>query len=139
MKKLSPFDFLNSINAGGKPNVFAGHQSHEDGLDHESPSRAYVPFIINRGLSYFRDTVLIANVMNQYSNLAPKMQYDFLSGMIHPRKRFSKWTKAEDDSKEVKAIMTKYGYSSVRAREALTILKKEEVAAIIQSQNRGGK
>lgn len=138
MKKLSPFDILNSIN-NGTHEVFNGYQANEDGLNPDSPSKSYIPFVINRSLSYFHDTVLIANEMNQYASLAPKMQYDFLCGMIRPRKRFSKWAKKEDDSPLVLAIMFRYECSSTRAREIQSLLNKEQQESILASTSKGGK
>ena len=52
---LSPFDYLNSINDTKKDIMI-------DDLD----EKAYASFIINRSLSYFPDTVCIANEMNRY-------------------------------------------------------------------------
>ena len=61
---MSPFDYLNSINMT-KKNLMVDEQSEKD----------YVPFIVNRGLGYFQDTVLLANEMNvNCSNLDHKMQ-----------------------------------------------------------------
>ena len=52
---MTPFDYLNAINLT-KKNIFA-----EDPL----ADKEYVPYIVNRGLSYFPDTVLYANEMNK--------------------------------------------------------------------------
>lgn len=140
MKKLSPFDFLNSINGAlDKATLFDGYKAAEDSLDPTSPSKAYVSFIINRGLSYFQDTVLIANEMNRHHDLAPKMQYDFLCGMVRPRKRFSKWQKKLEDPKEIQAIMKYYGYSAHRAREAYSILTEDQLTQILRLVDQGGK
>ena len=51
---MSPFDYLNSINMT-KKDLIVDEQSEKD----------YVPFIVNRGLGYFADTVLFANEMNE--------------------------------------------------------------------------
>jgi len=136
--KLGPFEFLNSITQQ-KNDLFEGNIANELELQPDSPSRAYVPFMVNRGLSYHQDTVLAANEMNRVSDLAPKMQYDFLRSIIRPRKRFSKWTKKINDGKEVKAIMRRYNYSTDKARAALTLLSPEAVKSIMASVSEGGR
>lgn len=94
-KKLSPFDFINNINAGPSAgNLLEGCTADDsESTPMDNPSKQYVPFIINRSLSYFNDTVLFANEMNRHHSLPPKMQYDFYRHAMRPRKRFSKWAK----------------------------------------------
>ncbi|MBV32909.1 MAG: DNA polymerase, partial [Porticoccaceae bacterium] len=84
MSKKSPFDFLNSINYS-KQNLIKEPQDEKE----------YVPFIVNRGLGYFQDTIMLANEMNVNCHIDNKMQYDFLKNTVRKRKRFSKWLKAE--------------------------------------------
>jgi len=140
MKKLSPFDFVKSINGPtGKAALFNGYNALEESLDPDSPAKAYVPFMINRSLSYFQDTTLIANEMNRHYALPPKMQYDFLCSMVRPRKRFSKWIKKAPDPREIAAIMEYYEYSAHRAREAYTLLSPDQLESLIKVTDRGGK
>ena len=140
MKKLSPFDFLNSINGTlDKATLFNGYTALEDSLDPESPSKSYVPFVINRSLSYFQDTVHIANEMNRYSNLSPKMQYDFLCSMVRPRKRFSKWSKKIEDTEYIIVIKEYYKYSAEKARDVYTILNEEQLNHLLKVTDKGGK
>jgi len=140
-KPLSFFDFLTNINEGSKAVNLMEACSADDSngaLNSTSIDKQYVAFMINRGLSYFNDTILLANEMNRHHSLPTKMQYDFYRGLIRPRKRFSKWAKKEDDSAEVKLIMEHYGYSSDRAREVLPLLGKEGIEAIKSIRNKGG-
>ena len=85
MSKKSPFDFLNAINLT-KANLMA-----ED----DFVVKDYTPFMVNRGLSYFHDTVLLANEMNRYSELDNDIQFSFLLNSVTKRKRFSKWHKKD--------------------------------------------
>ena len=62
-------DYLYSINQS-KKNIL------DDDIDAE---RGYPPYIINRCLSSFTDTVLYSNEMNKNPHLSKKMQYDFAS------------------------------------------------------------
>ena len=56
--------------------------------------KKYPPFIINKGLSYFSDTVMYANEMNRLHHASKHMQFSFLLNTIRNKKRFSKWLKA---------------------------------------------
>lgn len=42
----------------------------------------YVPFIVNRALSYHYDCVMFANEMNKYPSLGKKPQFDFLINTV---------------------------------------------------------
>lgn len=140
MKKPSPFDFVKSINGPvAKAEMFNGYNALEESLDPDSPAKAYVPFVINRSLSYFQDTILIANEMNRHHALPAKMQYDFLCSMVRPRKRFSKWVKKMPDPREITAIMEYYEYSACRAREAYPLLSPDQLASLIKATDKGGK
>ena len=113
-KKLSFFDIVSNINAGPKAkDLLEDVTAHADeAVSLESPEKAYVPFMVNRSLSFFNDTVLFANEMNRYASLPAKMQYDFYRNALRPRKRFSKWFKALPDTKDIEVIKEHYGYST---------------------------
>ena len=55
-------------------------------LEDDLQEKAYVPFVINRSLSYFPDTILYANQVNHYNQLDKKMQFDYLRLSLRPRK-----------------------------------------------------
>jgi len=121
-------DWLNSIN-----------QTKENLIDNdESLEKEYPPFIINKCMSGFIETVLIANEMNIHQNLPKKMQYDFFINIVRPRKRFSPWMRKEKiDTLEI--IKKYYGYSDEKARSAIKILTQEQIEFIKQKMNTGGK
>lgn len=138
MSKLSPFDFLNSINGGSKsPDLFSGSRKATDGAQLDTVEKQYVPFMVNRGLSYFRDTVIYANEMNRLYRLPLVMQYDFLKNVIRPSKRFSKWFKMEEDD-DVKVIMAAYGYSYIQARKVLGNLSADQIDQLRSYIDKGG-
>jgi hypothetical protein len=139
--KLSPFDFLNNINDAKKsPNLLKDCYANNDdeGANPDSLDKQYVSFMINRGLSYFSDTIHYANEMNINHTLPAKMQYDFYRNIIRPRKRFSKWAKKEDDSSDIKVVMSYYNYSSDKAREIIDLLSSDDLEAIRAKSNKGG-
>ena len=123
---MSPFDYLNSINLT-KKNLIVDEQSEKD----------YVPFIVNRGLGYFADTVLLANEMNVNCNLDNKMQYDFLRSTVKKRKRFSKWLKADED-KKIKIICEYFGYSRTVAKSVANLFDDISIKDLEKRLNKGG-
>ena len=124
---MNHFDYLNSINYS-KENIM------HDNLD----EKAYNSFMVNRGLSYFNDTVIYANEMNKYAHIDSKLQYDFLRTLIRKRKRFSKWTK-EDKNSDIDLIKEYYGYSKEKAFQVLPLLSKEQLAFISKKLSKGGR
>ena len=79
---MNHFDYMTSITS-----------SKIDIMCDDIDEKAYNSFMVNRGLSYFYDTVLFANEMNKYSHLDSRLQYDFLRQIVRKKKRFSKWLK----------------------------------------------
>jgi len=106
--------------------------------DFEYTVKKYVPFVINRCLSYFPDTIMQVNEMNRYSHLPKKMQYDYLLHSTRNRNRYSEWLKKED-SEDVGLVSAYYGFSLTKAREALNILTDEQVCLIRSLSDTGGR
>jgi len=127
---MNPFDYLNAIN-DTKQNVI------EDSDNPELAEKLYPPYLVNRGLSFFIDTVYLANEMNRHHHLENKMQFDFLINIVRKKKRFSKWFKAQPDE-EVEAVMDYYGYSQDKARQVVSLLTKDQITQIIERQRKGG-
>jgi len=123
MSTKNPFDYLNAINTNKK-----------DILENE---KDYPAFMVNRGLSYFPDTVLLANEMNMASHLDARLQFDFLINIVRKRKRFSKWNKTTE-SADIKAIKEYYGYSNEKARDVLPLLSNNELKEIKEKIDHGG-
>jgi hypothetical protein len=104
----------------------------------EDAEKGYSPFMVNRGLSYFQDTVLLANEMNINSHLPHRMQYDFLLTAIRPRKRFSKWMKKSTPAK-VEVIKEYYGYSDAKAESVVDLVSDEDIKHMKSVLFKGGK
>ena len=127
VKKLSPFDFLNSINSTKK-----------DLMEDPDTEKQYVPFVVNRSLSYFPDTVAIANEMNKYHHLDAKLQYQFLINIVRKRKRFSKWIKSDLEN-NIEKVKEYYGYSMDKARQVMPLLSTDKLNIIINKVDKGGR
>ena len=126
-KIMNHFDYLNSIN-----------QTKKDIMVDDITEKEYNSFMVNRGLSYFSDTVLFANEMNKCHQLDNKLQYHFLINMIRKRKRFSKWAKATKQS-DIDAVKEYYGYSNEKARQAMTLLSPDQITIIKNKVSKGGR
>jgi hypothetical protein len=120
-------DYLNSINYNKKALMD----------NDEKAEKVYPPYIVNRCLSFFSDTIFHANVVNCNWTLDKKMQFDFYRLSIRKNKRFSPWVKKEADS-NVDLIKQAYGYTEQKAREVLNILRPEDIEAIKKSMDTGG-
>jgi len=126
----NPFDFINSITYS-KKNLIDESESPE------LMEKEYAPWVVNKGLSYFVDTILHANEMNQFHLLDKKLQYDYLINIIRPKKRFSKWAKkAQND--DIDIVKETYGYSQKKAEIALSLLSKAQINSLKQKQEKGG-
>ena len=125
---MSPFDFINAINLS-KKNLFEDPQANKN----------YDAFIVNRGLSYFPDTVLYANEMNRNSSIPKDWQFTFLLNTIPKKKRFSKWHKKDAVSESIILIKEYFGYSSEKALEALSLLSDDQLVMIKEKLYKGGK
>lgn len=115
MSKLS--DILNSINYT-KDDVF-------DTVGEDD----YIPFIVNRILSYHPDALMPAQMLNMYADLPKRMQYDFLRLTLNKRKRYcplkkKEWSEHLDDVKMV------FHCSNQKAEQILKILNDEQIAEI---------
>jgi len=124
---MNPFDYLNSIN-----------HTKQDIMKDDLDEKGYNSFLINRSLSYFYDTVGMANVMNRYHHLDNKLKYAFLINIIRKRKRFSKWMKPETES-DIEVVKQYYGYSNDKAKNVLPLLSPEQITIIRQKVKRGGR
>lgn len=125
-KKITPFEFLDEINHG-KKNLIVD----------ERTEKQYAPYIVNLGLSFDRDTIILSNEMNSRPHLDNALQNAFLINTIRAKKRYNKWVKAEKND-EVEMIKEYYGYSSDKARQALAILSTEQKEYIKEKLYKGG-
>lgn len=113
-------DYLNSINYE-KNDLFAE--------DPEMAEKEYAPFVVNRCLSYFTDTILLSNQMNRHPDLSKRMQYDYLKESIRKRKRFSKWIKNEV-SDDLKLVVEHFNCSIPKARDIIPLLSDEFMSSL---------
>ncbi len=124
---LNPFEFINAINTTKK-----------DIMVDDITEKQYNSFMVNRSLSYFNDTVLMANEMNINHHLDNRLQFDFFINIVRKKKRFSKWIKPETFG-DVEVVKAYYGYSNEKARQALSLLTKEQLDLLKKKVYKGGR
>jgi hypothetical protein len=131
MTMMGAFDYVNAIN-------FSKKDLMTDTENDELAEAGYAPFLTNRSLSYFPDTVLYANEMNMHHHLDNKLQFHYLINSIRPKKRFSKWAKRQEDN-DLEAIKEYYGYNNAKSEAALSLLSPEQIQEIKKRLNKGGR
>ena len=106
--------------------------------DDKDWEKKYPPFIINKGLSYFSDTIMYANEMNRLHHATKHMQFSFYLNSIKSRKRFSKWLKSSK-IKDLDVVKQHFGYSNKKAQEALSLMTKKQIDYIKERLYKGGR
>jgi hypothetical protein len=122
-------DYLNAINHE-KTNLMD--------TDDEMWEKKYPPFIINKCLAPFPDTIFLVNEMNLNNHIDKKLQFDFLLNSIRTRKRYTPWLKASKQ-KDIEYGKEYYCYNNEKAKSALKILNDEQIKTIKDSLNKGGR
>ena len=118
----NPFDYINSISYN-KKNIM--RETDND----ELAEKGYVPFLVNRGLSYYPDTIFYSNEMNMRHSLDNKLAYEYYLNSIRPRKRFSKWFKKENDD-VIEVVMNYYKCSYSKALQYARVLTEDQITII---------
>ena len=123
---MTPFDYVNDI-----------LQSKKNIAD-ETFEKDYVPFLVNRALSYHSDCIMYANEMNSRHFVDKTPQYLFLLNTIRARKRsFSKWGKPENNEK-IDLIREYFDYSYDKARDVLELISDDDIEKLKQLTDKGG-
>ena len=122
-------DYLKSIN-----------QTKENLMDSDDPmwEKKYSPYIINKCIAPFNDTIMFVNEINMRHHLENKLQYDFLLNTIRPKNRFAPWVRGSK-IKDLEFIKEYYGYSNEKAKVALQILSNDQIKTIKDSLSKGGR
>ena len=126
---MKPFDYVNSIN-------FTKKNLMRNSDNDELAESGYVPYITNKSLSYFTDTIFYSNEINQLHHADNKLQYEYLLNSIRPKKRFAKWVKTMD-SDDLEIVKLYFNYSTQKAIQALNILSPRQLKEITNKVTRG--
>ena len=127
----NPFVYADSVSYT-KKNLMRGTANDE------LAEKGYKPYLTNRSLSYFQDSILYANEMNVRPHLDYKPQYEYLLNSLRKRKRYAKWKKQSPDA-TVEMIMEYFGYGRAKAEQTLRVLTDEQLTMIEVALDKGGK
>ena len=122
-------DYINAINYTKEPLL-----DTED----EQWVKKYPPYIVNKCIAPFPDSVMLVNEINQLHHLDKKLQFDFLINSLRSRKRYAPWMKAKK-LESLEYVKEFYGYNNEKAKAALDILNDEQISAIKERLNKGGR
>ena len=117
---MSPFDYVNAINKSKKDLM-----ANED----KQAETSYSPFLVNKALSYFVDTIMHANEINKHNHVDNKLQFHYFLNSIRSGNRFSKWTKKKNDE-ELELVKQYYNISDEKARQSLLLLSQKQLSFI---------
>ena len=123
---MSPFEFIKAIN-----------ETKEDVMVDDVSEKKYSPFIVNRGLSFFMDTIFQVHELNRNHHLDSRLQFDYLLNSVRKKKRYSKWLKPEK-LQDLDVVKEYYGFGNEKAKDALRILSEDQLAFIKDKLNQGG-
>lgn len=126
---MKPFDYVNDIN-------FKKKNLMRDTDNDKLAEGGYVPYLTNKSLSYFPDTLFHSQAMNIHHDLDNLLQYEYLLNTVRPKKRFAKWVKPEDND-DLEIIKMYFGYSNKKAEQALKILSSDVIKEIREKITRG--
>jgi hypothetical protein len=129
-KEFTPFDFMNAVS-------FDKRDLIRDNENPELAEKQYNAYIINRGFSYFEDTILHANEMNQRTEMFLDGQFRYYLNALRKRKRFSKWHKSEP-SEDLDAIQEVYQCNRTVAKQYYKVLSKDQMEHVHSKLFQGG-
>jgi len=122
-------DYLKAINYTKEPLLDTEDEQWE---------KKYPPFIINKCVAPFPDSLMLINEINQLHHLDKKLQFDFLINSLRARKRYTPWMKAKK-LENLEYVKEYYGYNNEKAKSALDILNDEQISTIKIKLNKGGR
>jgi hypothetical protein len=121
IKKIGPFEFVEAI--GKKNNLMRPEPKAASNPDIEA---CYLPHIVNKHFSFFKNTVAAADILNRMTALPNVMQFECLLEII-PRGRYNtSWMKADRDD-DIRVVAEYYGFSQRKAKDVLSLHSPEQL------------
>ncbi len=123
---MNLFDYVNALNSSDKDVWEPGVSESE-----------YKPFLINKAMSFSRDTIMLSQEMNQRFHISGKMQYDFYRLAIQPKKkRRTNWVKEKDET--IEFIREMFNVSYKKAISYSSILNNDDLEKLKSLSCKGG-
>jgi hypothetical protein len=125
-KGVSPFDFIKSVSNTKKDLM----------KDNPDNVKAYKAYVVNHGLSFYPDTVLIANDMNMYPDIPVEAQYYYLMGAIRKGNRYSEWHKSKKND-DLDLVQKVYQVRRDIAKQYLKLLTEDNLKKLRELTDTG--
>jgi len=107
-------------------------------LNTEQDEKDYIPFLINRSLSYHIDCILYVEQIASRPTIPNKWAYDYYFHAIRAKYRpFQEWIKKETND-VTEMLMEYYQVNRRRAEEYQQLLNKEQIDLIKEDMEQGG-
>lgn len=126
VKGVNPFDFIKSVSNNKKDLL----------KDNPENAKEYSAFMVNRGLSFYPDTVLIANEMNLYPDIPAASQYYYYMSAVRKGNRYSEWHKKKKDD-DLDLVQMVYQVRRDIAKQYLKLLSKEDLEKLRELTDTG--
>jgi len=117
-----PFDYVNEVLL--KKNDIIRNSCNPDGEEDE-----YNAFLMNRALSFYPDTIMYAEQMNENYWLDKIMQNDYLLNIIRAKKREHFWAKKQEEE-DISLVQQYYKVNRNVACDYLSVLSRENIDEI---------
>ena len=128
---MKPFEYVNAITST-KQNIIK---------DSENPALAesfYNPYLTNKALSFYVDSIQYANEMNFHALAPNKLQFDYLINTIRQKKRKNQWIKKAENDSDIDNISRYFKVSLPKAREIVKVLSPSDIEIIKAKIIKGG-
>lgn len=128
---MNPFDYVKDIQRGKRDII----------RNSENPEKAealYNAFMVNKALSFYPDSILYANEMNQRAGMDNLLQFDYLINTIRSMKRDHAWIKKQAQDEEVLTLAEYLGMSPRRVEESLRVLTLDQIKDLKKRTIKGG-
>lgn len=95
-------------------------------IENEEDMSSYVPFLINRSMSYFPDTLWYAVEIAKYGGCTNSLHYIYWLESVKKRKRFSKWYKPKKENM-IEIIQKIYKVNRFKATEYMACMNENQL------------
>ena len=128
--ELTPFDFIKAASESKVDLINTADYP-------EMVEKQYNAYIVNRGFSLFKDTVLHANEMNLRSHMFADGQFQYYRNILRKGKRWSKWPKLGKDV-DLDVIQKVYSCNRGIAKLYRKALSADDIKKLHKKMELGG-
>jgi hypothetical protein len=104
----------------------------------ESEMKEFTPWMVNRGFSMDKGTVLYAELINR-TNISPLMVHDFYLTALPTRRFYAKWAKAAKNSDDlIGLIQARHQCNLKTAQTYADLMSQDQIEEFIGEYSQGG-